>query len=295
VQSLNGQAVAVSFPAPVTANGEAPVTTACAPASGSTFPLGTTNVTCSATDARRRTASCSFSVQVDAPPRLTAERFLAFGDSITQGVTAECARSSSGSVLRLSPAEDRRMLLTALNPSAAYPTKLQTFLTSRYTAQTPVVLNHGLAGEYVTESESRTRFLASLGIASPQVVLLQEGVNDLHVFGDAAIPVIAGSLRRLVQDARARGISVLVGTLLPERRGSCRAYAPALIEPANAAIRAMAASEGVGLVDLYTAFAGREAELLGEDGLHPSDAGYERMAEVFLERIRATFETRSGM
>ncbi len=40
------------------------VTPACSPASGSTFPLGTTNVTCSATDAAGNTASGSFSVTV---------------------------------------------------------------------------------------------------------------------------------------------------------------------------------------------------------------------------------------
>jgi hypothetical protein len=40
------------------------VTVACVPASGSVFPLGTTTVTCTATDASGNTATCSFSVRV---------------------------------------------------------------------------------------------------------------------------------------------------------------------------------------------------------------------------------------
>jgi hypothetical protein len=49
-------------------------------------------------------------------------------------------------------------------------------------------------------------------------------------------------------------------------------------------------------VDLYQAFLGQEGTLLDEDGLHPSDAGHEKMAEVFFDAIRLTFEaTASGM
>jgi lysophospholipase L1-like esterase len=287
-QSPTGQAVVVSYPAPTTTGGEAPVATACAPASGATFPVGTTNVTCTATDARRRGALCSFSVQVEAPPRLQVERFLAFGDSITQGVTAECVRSSTGSFRILSHAEDTRILLEALDPTNAYPTLLETMLKTRYTAQLPAVTNAGSAGEYVTASTTRSRFQNWLVSAMPQVVLLQEGVNDLH--GGMTAVQVAEAVRALVRDARARNIQVLVGTLLPERPGSCRAYAPAAIEPANQAIRLMAVGEGVGLVDLYAEFVGRTAELLGEDGLHPSPAGYARIAELFFDRIRAALE-----
>ena len=45
---------------------------ACAPASGSLFPVGTTTVNCSATDAHANTTSGSFKVTVNPPPVLTA-------------------------------------------------------------------------------------------------------------------------------------------------------------------------------------------------------------------------------
>lgn len=52
----------VSFPAPTASDNCPGVTTVCVPASGSMFPVGTTTVTCTATDASGNTASCSFSV-----------------------------------------------------------------------------------------------------------------------------------------------------------------------------------------------------------------------------------------
>jgi hypothetical protein len=56
----------VSYPAPTisssTCNGN--ISVSCVPASGSTFPAGTTTVTCTATDQNNQTVSCSFTVTV---------------------------------------------------------------------------------------------------------------------------------------------------------------------------------------------------------------------------------------
>jgi hypothetical protein len=78
----------VSYDRPTTTAGEGAVNVACSPESGAEFPVGTTGVECIATDALKRTATCSFSVFVapsPAPPRLRLNRILAFGDSITVG------------------------------------------------------------------------------------------------------------------------------------------------------------------------------------------------------------------
>jgi hypothetical protein len=59
----------VNYPAPTaTDNCPGVVTTTCTSASGSVFPLGSTTVTCTATDASLNTASCSFTVTVVPPP-----------------------------------------------------------------------------------------------------------------------------------------------------------------------------------------------------------------------------------
>ena len=54
----------VTYPAPTATDNCPGVTTACIPASGSTFPVGTTTVNCTATDTAGNTATCSFTVTV---------------------------------------------------------------------------------------------------------------------------------------------------------------------------------------------------------------------------------------
>ncbi|MGH9311733.1 MAG: HYR domain-containing protein, partial [Vicinamibacterales bacterium] len=53
--SNSGQPIGVSYAVPVAAGGSAPVAVTCTPASGSQFPVGSTLVICTATDARGRT------------------------------------------------------------------------------------------------------------------------------------------------------------------------------------------------------------------------------------------------
>jgi lysophospholipase L1-like esterase len=183
---------------------------------------------------------------------------------------------------------DIQRLRASVNVPTSYPAVLQTLLTSRYTAQTPVVFNEGLGGEGVTGASTLPRLTSVLGADTPQVLLLQEGINDVNFLVPTS-QVIA-SLRELIRTARSRGIRVFLGTLLPERAGSCRARQPAAIPGVNDQIRALAASEGATLVDLYAAFLGRLDVLLGEDGLHPNVAGYEAMAQTFFNSIRDTLE-----
>jgi HYR domain len=65
--SISGNPVPVSYPNPTVTGGAAPVTTSCAPASGASFAVGSTNVSCIATDALQQKASCTFPVTVMAP------------------------------------------------------------------------------------------------------------------------------------------------------------------------------------------------------------------------------------
>src|SRR4030095_4604501 len=61
--SINDPCVAVTFTTTATDNCPG-VTVVCNPPSGSCFPVGTTTVTCTATDASSNTATCSFTVTV---------------------------------------------------------------------------------------------------------------------------------------------------------------------------------------------------------------------------------------
>jgi lysophospholipase L1-like esterase len=267
--SVDGLAVAVTYPDATVVGGATPVSTACAPASASGFPVGSTAVMCIATDALNRTASCTFNVVVTGPPRLSATQFVAFGDSISDGVLGLRAVGDAG-------------------PAVGYAFKLRRLLADRYTAQTIVMTDEGVPGEDVTTG--RLRLPIVLGRDLPQAVMLLEGVNDLNGKGQVAIRSVVDNLRTMVREVRGRGMAAFLATLLPQRPGGFRAHAVELIPPTNARIREMAAEEGAVLVDLYAAFDGQTATLLGADGLHPNDAGYQRMAEVFFEAIRAQLE-----
>jgi uncharacterized repeat protein (TIGR01451 family) len=69
VQSVDGSqcAAVVQYPLPTLNIAGVNLLVNCSPASGSTFPIGTTTVICSARDAKAVRASCAFSIIVNAP------------------------------------------------------------------------------------------------------------------------------------------------------------------------------------------------------------------------------------
>ncbi|MFL6277629.1 MAG: HYR domain-containing protein [Blastocatellia bacterium] len=64
VSPVPGTGGVVTYPPPTASDNCPGVATSCTPPSGSTFPLGTTSVTCTATDTSGNTATCSFTVSV---------------------------------------------------------------------------------------------------------------------------------------------------------------------------------------------------------------------------------------
>ena len=260
----------VTYVSPTVAGGLAPITIVCSPASGSTFSLGATSVTCTALDAQRRSDSCGLTITVTPPvPRIRATRFVAFGDSITEG--------------KFGPADytgDDRF-------PDAYARVLYQLLRDRYTAQDIYMFDRGFGGEEVVPAGT-LRLPGRLTADSPDVLLLLEGVNDL-INGRPIAALIEG-LRTMIREAKGRGIVVFIGTLLPQRPGGLRAGHPELIVPANLAIRQLAFAEGATLVDLYQAFGGTPDPLIDADGLHPNAMGYQKMGETFFTAIRSTLE-----
>ena len=297
--SPNNNPVAVTYQAPVT-GGSPPVTSTCTPASGTLFAVGTTAVGCSATVSEQK-VSCSFNVTVSPPPQLEKTRTLAFGDSITFGSNAIC-NGSSATALRWTPAELLKPWAELPPPpSTSYPSVLQAILRARYTAQNPVVVNDGLPGEAANDGDTRRRFTRALTEHQPEILLLQEGINDLHGLDFYGIPYGIG-ITRLVDaliamslEARGRGVHVFLGTLLPERPDGCRAFAVPprgkedLITPTNLQIRTRAPAAGIDLIDLAMVFNGQDS-YIGQDGLHPTEAGYSAIAKAFFDAIRAKFE-----
>ncbi|MGC4085757.1 MAG: GDSL-type esterase/lipase family protein [Vicinamibacterales bacterium] len=295
-QSLDGNPVAVNFPNPTVSGGQGVLSVSCSPTSGSRFNVGTTNVTCTAQDTKSQTATCGFQVSVTRVPRIGATRFVAFGDSMTEGFVQVCRTTTlTGLAAILDDMQYFKRVRPPAYSAVAYPVKLQAMLAARYAVQSIAIVNEGNGGE--TAAAGALDLPRVLNSDMPQALLLLEGINDIHAGTPtqaSAIPTVISSLRTMVQEGKRRGMTVFLATLLPERKGSCRSFDfddnVEDVVTANAQIRALAQSENVPLVDMYPAFTGSLDTLLGVDGLHPSEAGYQKMADLFYTAITQRLE-----
>jgi lysophospholipase L1-like esterase len=165
----------------------------------------------------------------------------------------------------------------------SYPYKLQSMLSARYAAQAISVFNEGLPLEEASDAVRRLPLV--LRDTMPEVLILLHGVNDLT--GPQVVSRTIGFMNTMVRDARLSGVTVFLCTLPPQRPGGIRAGDPVATANYNAALRTLAPAEGATLIDLA-----REVDLslIGVDGLHPTEAGNERMAQIFFAAIRAQFE-----
>jgi lysophospholipase L1-like esterase len=285
--SASGAAVPVVYQLPTVTGGLLPLSgPTCVPPTGSSFTPGTTNVTCSVTDAKARADVCTFSVTVTIPAKLSVSRFVAFGDSITWGEDGRNSASESASGAQRFHPE------VQFDIPDTYPGALQTELDARYTAQLPTVVNVGSVGEHVLDSTTFPRFIRDTS-GPYDVVLLMEGANDL---APTVTPSsIAAGLGRMIDNARSRGLRVFLATIPPENASSaclpsCRGSNAGLVPPYNDQIRLLAASKSVPLVDVFQAFHGDVLTLIGPDGLHPTAAGYHVIADTFFASIKQTLE-----
>ena len=60
----------------------------------------------------------------------------------------------------------------------------------------------------------------------------------------------------------------------------------------NTRLRAIATGENAVFVDLYQALVGNITLYIGVDGLHPTEVGYQRIAETFFSSIQVNLENR---
>ena len=265
-----GTTTPVSYSPPVVTGGTAPFTTTCTLASGSALAPGVTDVICTVRDGLSRSASCSFRLTVNAVHRLRGTRFMTFGDSITDGETAPGVNF-----------EDDK---------TAYPEILRQLLVARYRLQSIHLDVKGVYGRTAAAGADDLRSLLATNV--PDALLILEGVNDINSGAASSIGVVKDALRSDVRRAKAAGVKmVFVSTLLPQLPGfRTSGQTSALIEPMNAEIRAVAASEGAVLVDNHAALIGQARLYIGDDGLHPTVEGHRKIAETFFEAIKNNFE-----
>ncbi len=152
---------------------------------------------------------------------------LAFGDSITRGM-------GDGPQPGHTPPG-----------TGGYPLRLEKLLGVK-------VMNDGSSGERTTEGLPRLQ--RDVADTHPDYAILLEGTNDL--LGGESSSRAVDNMRSMVHSVRAAGVVPILGTITPfccdiekrHPRSATLAY--------NDALRALAASEGVKLVDFYAAYAG---------------------------------------
>jgi lysophospholipase L1-like esterase len=189
-----------------------------------------------------------------------------------------------------------------VDANVRYPDELARLLLARYRGQPRLgVLNSGISGNRVLNNNigpnAQVRLdpdvLTQSGVTH---VILLEGVNDLGlgmadlggvVLGPVvtADEIIAG-YKHIINRAHNAGIKILIGTVLPFKGFALPGYWSPENEAKRQQVNAWIRSSDLhdGLVDFDAAIRDPDdpermfAVFDGGDGLHPSAAGYERMA-----------------
>lgn len=185
-------------------------------------------------------------------------RYLAFGDSLTEGAGDDEEREEKG-----------------------YPPRLESLLVERGVDAT--VENHGLGGE--TTAAGLTR-LDEVLLGGGDVLLLMEGTNDIS--RRISEETVRFNLSEMARKAEAQGLSTVYATVAPRlptanTDGSNRATARLAGQ-----IRDVAWAEGRPLADPFEVFITspnvfQELYVGDTDRLHPNAAGYDRLSEVFAD------------
>jgi hypothetical protein len=303
--AYNASDAQVTFQSPIASGGTAPVNAVCAPPSGINLPVNTTTtVTCTATDAKQRTASCSFQVTVKAAPIpvIGITKFAAFGDSMTWGEDGQDDSGATPLDFRITP---------RVRVHTPYPEQLRNLLNQRYINQAGqfIVDNDGCGGEALQPppagsktydciyefnlDNSISRFEVMIrrgtlaGGAPYDAVLIMEGANDVAKFaGDAlASGKAISALQSMIDYAKLFNVRPYVATLPPENAAGKRGAGAPYVDGFNSQIIALAALEGATLVDVHGAVS---QSMLAPDGLHLTTAGYNAIAQAFLDKLSAT-------
>ena len=203
-----------------------------------------------------------------------------FGDSITEGAGA--------------------------TPGAAmsWPDQLGRLLAASNRGRCWAIANAGISGNRLLSSGRGPSALArldrdALAVPGATHLVLLEGINDIGKVKDPvkdrqpSAAELIGAYEQLLGRAKARGLKVIVGTLLPYEGA---AYADAAGEERRATVNRWIranAQRFAGVIDFDTAMQEpgrptvmRFSDQVG-DHLHPNDAGYSRMARTALPVVLA--------
>lgn len=160
---------------------------------------------------------------------------------------------------------------------------------SSFFADKPYI-NRGISGQ--TTSQMLVRFRQDVIDLQPAVVVILAGINDIaENTGPVSLEHIYGNIVSMVQLARANNIKVVLSSVLPANQFPWRPQ----IKPAekviqlNAMLEAYCLKNKVVYLDYYSKMVDENKGLdkrYGDDGVHPTLAGYRMMAPLLEAAIQ---------
>ena len=148
-----------------------------------------------------------------------------------------------------------------------------------------LVHNAAVPGNTTTQMLARLR--RDVFAYHPDVLFILGGTND--VGDDCAVSRTVANLRKIVEAARARGIEVVLLTIPPNN--AIWSSELARLRQTNAALIALGRTEGITVVDVYSALASASGRLpaayVAADRLHLSTHGEQVVAATVYERLTA--------
>lgn len=147
-------------------------------------------------------------------------------------------------------------------------------------------IDRGICGQVT--SQILLRFREDVLSLNPALVVIAGGTNDIAEFGDDFDPeVTLGNFKTMVELARAHGVKVIIGSLLPCEKctwGQKTADFPAKIEDMNRRLREYAEAEGIPFANYYPLLVHGDSKALNPDWtvdhIHPTLPGYKVMESV---------------
>jgi lysophospholipase L1-like esterase len=245
----------------------------------------------------------TYDAPVQTGPMTSVDVSLAFGDSITFGTTTTLFTDPSSGFQSIKA-----------GTTTPYSELLRVMMSDRYRNQNITITNAGVPGECVTRpcvpsTYGVTRLPASL-TPSQDLVIILEGVNDLN--GGLNADDIVNGLRQMILSARSAGKAVILCGLTPVKSHDTAPTEdpvfwkanPYRVADLNSRIETLKTQLQVPRVNMFEPFGAGDYNtplqcsqspscraLISADGLHPSPAGYQKMAEAVFQKIIDNFET----
>ena len=190
----------------------------------------------------------------------TLPRWIAFGDSITQGFG------------------------DAPSTDPGYPGRLEALLAQRNINVD--IVNAGFGGETTAEGMVRVNTVTAQG---GRIFLLMEGTNDINA--KVSTETISFNLNQIALRAEGRGMEAVLATVIPRLPSANTDGGNRAAGALAAAVRTLAGSTNRRLVDPFEVLFYQTTNpfdtyyLGGTDKLHPNAAGYTLLSQIFADAL----------